>query len=493
MTAPIDDVKLDRLRAIGDPLFEDLLGTDAGVSQLILRTIGRFGVASREADPVLRKLFDGLGVAPTATAALSQLAPDGGLPSMVDVESVTRANTVFERYGREIGAVLLLSSLPQAYAASWGVRPLAATASLASHPRRRIRGTMQFLVVMATGASDRRSAQHRWHISREAETPFDPRHGEAIRTALRLRLLHHAVRTTLTSETNRAKQACQDAAGPQPDPLPEIWGPGASVPLNQEDQLATLLTFTTTVFRGLERLGIVLTEEEQAAHLALWDAIGELMGILVGRVRVAADVPKLRPRTRHDAEELFDRLSERQFTSPVRDVTGREPPPRPIHGAGFLVGRGLEPPGAKGIAPPARPWPHAAASLSEGRILLNQLLDELDEAMPARARSAPLILMRHFATPRVADRLLLGRGGMAQAALGVLPRRRIRTDRYTVVEATNPVEAATMRRLARTVSQHAVTHFLSMKYDHTGREVPPFRFPGIDHLRRDTLPRRQRQ
>jgi hypothetical protein len=493
MSTSIDDSQLDRLRTIGDPLCEELLGADGGLAQDVLRIVGQFGVASPEGDPALHKLLDSLGVASAVNQAVQEVSPGGGLPRMADVEAITRANTVFERYGREIGAVLLLSSLPQAYAASWGVRPLATTASLESHPRRRIRATMQFLVVMATGASDPQSAGHRWHISPKAEAPFDPRHGEAVRTALRLRLFHHAVRTRLLQQTDRARDAVRGAGGKRPDPLPEIWGPSGSVPLNQEDQLATLLTFTTTVFRGLERLGIVLTDDEQNAHLALWDAIGELMGILVPKVRVAAGVPKLRPRTRGDADQLFDRLSGRQFSSPVRDLSGREPPPRPAHGVAVLADRGLERAGTDQIASTVESWPHSATSLSEGRILFNELLEELDEAMPPHARSAPLILMRHFATPRVADRLLMGGGGFGQALLGRLPRRRVRTDRYTVVEVTNPIEAVAMRRLARVVSQHAVTHFLSMQYDHAGRRVPPFRFPGIDHLRGDTRPRRQRR
>jgi hypothetical protein len=337
---------------------------------------------------------------------------------------------------------------------------------------------------MATGANDRESAQKRWHIAREAETLFDPRHGEAVRAALRLRLFHHAVRSTLIDTVGGPTE------GDERDP--QTWGPSGSVPLNQEDQLATLLTFTSTVFRGLERLGIHLTEDEQAAHLALWDAIGELLGILVGNVRGAAAVPKLRPRTRRDADELFDQLSQRQFASPVRDLSGREPPRRTSEGRGLLASGGPDPAG-DATARPDQPWPNAAASLSEGRILLNQLLDELDEAMPAHARSAPLVLMRHFASERVADRLLLGRGGIAQAALGCLRPQRVRIDQYTVVEATNPIEAAAMRRLARMVSEHAVTHFLSMTSDHTGRPVPRFRFPGLDHLRGDTRPRRQRQ
>jgi hypothetical protein len=573
--ADLDARMLDELRGIGDPLVEGLIaGDDASVVRGVLKIVAGSGVASADADPELRELLDTKAAA-GVNATLKGIASGDGLPAMVDVDSILRANAVFERYGREIGAVLLLSSLPQAYAASWGVRPLAATAQLSSHPRRRIRATMQFLVAMTTGATERSEAERRWRISKDAKDPLDPRHGEAIRTAVRLRLFHHAVRRTL-----------------QPDRARDAWGPADSVPLNQEDQLATLLTFTSTVFTGLERLGIVLTEEDQRAHLALWDAIGELLGILDHRVRTEAGVPELRPRTRADADELFEVLSRRQFTSPQRDVSDHhEPPPHPTQGASFLARRCLEPvpekpePDAAADAPaaaadvaaavvadadvaaadvaaadvadadvadadvadadvadadvaaadvadaadaaaadvadadvadaadaadadadaaaaaepadsatrPTGPWPHSRTSLSEGRILLNQLLEELDEAMPAHARSAPLILMRHFASPRVADRLLLGGGGIGQAALGCLPRRRIRTGRYTAVEATNRIEAAVMRRLARIVSEHAVTSFLSMEFDHLGRRVPPFRFPGIDQLRGDARPRRRRQ
>jgi hypothetical protein len=93
-----------------------------------------------------------------------------------------------------------------------------------------------------------------------------------------VRLLHALVRQTLLNRHD--------------DPWPlERRG----LPINQEDMLGALLTFTVTVLDGLERLGIPVTPVEAHAYVHTWRVIGALLGIdeallpaTVGEARAAA-------------------------------------------------------------------------------------------------------------------------------------------------------------------------------------------------------------
>ena len=51
------------------------------------------------------------------------------------------------------------------------------------------------------------------------------------------------------------------------------------LPINQEDLLGTLGTFTVTTFEVMEKLGVPWNDEAELAYLMLWDRVGELLGI----------------------------------------------------------------------------------------------------------------------------------------------------------------------------------------------------------------------
>ena len=64
----------------------------------------------------------------------------------------------------------------------------------------------------------------------------------------------------------------------QNDPRVE-WDPAWGTPINQEDLLETLLTFTEIVFEVFDRTGIVYSEEDADAYLHTWSLIGHYLGI----------------------------------------------------------------------------------------------------------------------------------------------------------------------------------------------------------------------
>src|SRR5581483_558278 len=80
--------------------------------------------------------------------------------------------------------------------------------------------------------------------------------------ARRVRLMHAAVRWMILNR-------------------PGIdWDTSAyGVPINQEDLLLTLLTFTEVMFEVFDRTGIDYSEREADDYLHLWSYVGHVLGI----------------------------------------------------------------------------------------------------------------------------------------------------------------------------------------------------------------------
>ena len=51
------------------------------------------------------------------------------------------------------------------------------------------------------------------------------------------------------------------------------------VPVNQDDQLATLLSFSLIVIRGLRKIGISISDDQANDYLFMWSLIGVKLGI----------------------------------------------------------------------------------------------------------------------------------------------------------------------------------------------------------------------
>lgn len=213
----------------------------------------------RLADETVTAVF-GAGDTAAVAKLLSQLMRDdqqpGALPAPVldylatSAAGIRQAAAVdaagerlFSEHGPEIMMLLCCYSLPSSYAAKKGVQVLHRTAYLAKRPNRRLFETAQFIVdVLSPGGLGAG--------------------GRGLRTAQKVRLMHAAVRHLILVDT-RARWATADLG----------------VPINQEDLLGTLMTFSWLILDGLERLGVVLTPDDQQAYLATWLKVGELMGV----------------------------------------------------------------------------------------------------------------------------------------------------------------------------------------------------------------------
>jgi hypothetical protein len=266
-------------------------------------------------------------------------------------------------------------------------------------------------------------------MSPQEDEDSDPWRDAAEASAM-LRALHHCIRSAALDQKPITNTSTE-------------WGPAGSKPLNQEDLLATLLTFTVSVFEVLERYGISWTGDEQRLYLQAWDRVGAFLGIgdetVVARLRdlpdcdLPPDKQVLRPQTVADARVLLQQMRDRQWLP----VEPWKPP------AKAQVG----------------PIEEIAGGLKPGRRLFEALLDELVAAMPPRWKWLPAVVTRTLAPPVVRDRLALGGGGLVQVMSETLPKRRVTIDRFTALELEDPIGGRMLRMMANQVTRQAMLRF----------------------------------
>jgi hypothetical protein len=232
---------LDEARGAGDPvadavvseLFRD--GEVDAVNALMQTLVLNDGLPSEQLPPVVLEYL-----------ARTQPAP------AVDPAGRLLAEEIFGLLGPEILAVLGFYALPADYAAKKGVQVLYRTGRLSNRPVRRVFETTQMVVdVMAPGG-------------------LSPA-GRGVRSAQKVRLMHAAIRHLLTNTPQNP------------------WDPRFGTPINQEDLVGTLMSFSLLVLDGLERLGVELEPAQRAAYFESWMAIGPILGIDSGLIPGSLD------------------------------------------------------------------------------------------------------------------------------------------------------------------------------------------------------------
>jgi ER-bound oxygenase mpaB/B'/Rubber oxygenase, catalytic domain len=298
------------MRRVGDPIADEVVHThvrDASTEQAMTVLAA------------LTRTLRGLDDSPLVAAWVNSVEP---APTWVDASMVVRGQDVFRAWSLDIVTSLFCASLPFAYAAAQGVEVLERMSQLAEPNTiaRRIAETGQMLLdVCEPGGLAPGGRGH-----------------HAART---VRLLHAVIRARLTMTAG----AGGSGAGGEP------WDSAVlGVPVNQEDLLGTLLSFTTVVFRSLDRMGVPLGPSDQACYLQMWATVGDLLGITSAE-------SVLRP----DA------------AAALTDVMTKE----------------LQAPSAAGVH------------------LMDVLLAEMELSMPWGLRKLPRTLVRHLSGDPVADML----------------------------------------------------------------------------------------
>lgn len=253
------DAYLDSMRAVGDP------AADAVITALY----SAGDEAVQQANLLLRELVDNDDIpAQSLPASLRDFLAETQAPSWASQQAIEEGCLLFLRHGPQMITLLNVYSLPLTYTAKKGVQVLARTNRLNSNPTRRIVETAQMVIdVMSPGG-----------------LALDPhKFGSGVRSAQKVRLMHAAIRHLIQTR----------------DPS---WHLADGVPINQEDMAGTLLTFSTAILDGLERMGVHLKRQEQEAYYHCWRVIGHFMGVQAA----------LRPEDLVDARALADRMLTRQ-------------------------------------------------------------------------------------------------------------------------------------------------------------------------------------
>ncbi|MGH9308936.1 MAG: oxygenase MpaB family protein [Vicinamibacterales bacterium] len=202
----------------------------------------------------------------------SYMKAASALPAWRDERLINEAEAFFLQYGLASATLLACASLPQCYVMKYGTEVLAYTKFLQVEPTRRIRETAQMVMdVMCPGG-------------------LRP-NGRGIRATMKVRVMHAIVRHMIDHDP-RAR------ANPADPALRARFGR----PVNQEDMVYTLMTFSWVVVDGFRVMGYRMTDLQRDAYIHCWNVVGVLMGIR----------EELLPARSADAEELFSAIRRRQ-------------------------------------------------------------------------------------------------------------------------------------------------------------------------------------
>ncbi|WP_158827953.1 oxygenase MpaB family protein [Mucilaginibacter lacusdianchii] len=188
------------------------------------------------------------------------------IPDFADVKQMHRGAAFFARHASLIMNMLGLLSLPYCYAAADGARVLYLSERMRSDVGKRLQETGDFV----------------WDVMDPNAFEFN---GRGFVSILKVRIMHAAVRY-YTSQSGKWNMA---------------WG----VPVNQEDMAGTNLSFSLIVIRGLRKLDVAVTYEDQQAFMHLWNVVGSMLGIQA----------VLLPQDGRQALELEQAIRQRQFKS----------------------------------------------------------------------------------------------------------------------------------------------------------------------------------
>jgi hypothetical protein len=160
------------------------------------------------------------------------------IPGNLDRKRIQRAAHFFKGHFFAIGVVLSTSSLLEGYACRRGVQVLHRAGRLSHFTNRRLAETLRFVLYVT------------------APDGFTNR-GHAVEAIRKIRLMHGAIRWLTVNHD---------------------WDPEFGLPINREDLLGVLMSFSTLMFRDLPKLLIPVSYEEADDYRYLWNVIGGMLG-----------------------------------------------------------------------------------------------------------------------------------------------------------------------------------------------------------------------
>lgn len=348
-------------------------------------------------------------------------------------EHIERAQRYFDDNGVAVITALFHAALPQAYLGRRGVQVLDATGELTLNWTRRVQETGQFLVNVLSPTPE---------LWREGRTSLTA--GEfGARAARRVRLVHAAIRWMLDDPPAAPLPSLLLRGVDQPTEWTrrlilaghEVEDGEQQPPINQQDLLATLGTFTTIVFRALDQLAVPYEPDDREAFHALWNIVGWHLGI--GN---DAAVPTARPRPAHEP-------------------------------AAGWPGNSLLPIGADEMD---AVYDHLAALLQgptdAGKRMAKALVEELAYPLPRPLQGAPAFVVRYLVGAARADDLEIEEGGFIELVIAHTGALNV----LTSWARTGPAGRAALGVLSRTVTRYAIRAFIAQaRWSERGLSIDP--------------------
>lgn len=160
-------------------------------------------------------------------------------------ECLRKASIFFNMHMTEATLALAVRSLLKQYAAFKSTNVLTYTQLLPKYPYRRIISTMQFVMDVMD------------------EKAFEPE-GYGIRSIQKLRLVHALIRNRIDKQ-HLLKEV--------------IWNDDWGKPINQQDMIFAVHTFSIEVLRGMIASGEKLSDEDIQNYYYAWHLIGRALGV----------------------------------------------------------------------------------------------------------------------------------------------------------------------------------------------------------------------
>jgi hypothetical protein len=201
-----------------------------------------------------------------------------------EIEYLQKGADFFAEHGPMITFALGVRSLLKQYAHTKAIEVLRLTTLLVKHVNRRILETMQFVLdVMTPG----------WEESRTDDQIKLNLHHPGLMSIKKLRLVHAMIRYRLHHKMYDVSLGDYDNA---------VLGQ----PINQEDMVFAVHTFSLEIIEGLREMHIPVTDEQAENYFQCWKIIGRALGVS----------RQLEPASYDDAIALQELIYQRHFTLP---------------------------------------------------------------------------------------------------------------------------------------------------------------------------------
>ncbi|MBC7450612.1 MAG: DUF2236 domain-containing protein [Cytophagales bacterium] len=227
---PVSVEQLDIMRSVADPIADNIASgifSSSDPKKLLADIAGiqfNYDIVSAERFPEY---------------IVDYFNSTASFPDWLSERKILQSSVFFEQHGQSIMLCLMALSLPYCYAAGEDAEVLLLSQRIQNDTRKRLAETGQFVYDV---------------MDKEAFKPS----GRGIRSIQKVRLMHAVVRHQIKAYGKWDK---------------------TSLPINQESMAGTNLAFSLIILRGLNKLYIEVSADEEAAYLHRWNVIGYLMGV----------------------------------------------------------------------------------------------------------------------------------------------------------------------------------------------------------------------